>query len=173
MDEVLLRLAVFAAVGIASGFVAGLFSIGGGIIRIPVFIHLLPLFGIPHPILMHVSLTTSLALVVPSSIASIRKHAAAGNLDVAYLPTWALGLCVGVLIGAVLLPFTSTVVLKIIFIVFLLGTAIYMAFFDDPAAVAHGPVQPLQGTAKLGVAAAIGCLSQLTGTGAGWRPPRR
>jgi hypothetical protein len=32
-DELLLRIAVFAAVGIASGFIAGLFSIGGGIVR--------------------------------------------------------------------------------------------------------------------------------------------
>jgi hypothetical protein len=35
---------VFALVGLAPGL-SGLFGIGGGIIRVPVFAYLLPLFG--------------------------------------------------------------------------------------------------------------------------------
>ena len=31
--------------GLASGFASGLFGIGGGIVRISIFIYLLPLFG--------------------------------------------------------------------------------------------------------------------------------
>jgi len=164
MDQLLLRLLVFAGVGVVSGFAAGLFSIGGGVIRVPVFVHLLPLFGVPYPIVMHVSVATSLALVVPSSVVSMRKHRAEGTLDFAYLPTWLIGLVVGVAIGAALLPLLSTFALKVIFILFLLATATYLGFSGDSSATER---EPPQGAAKVGVAAAIGCLAQLTGTGGG------
>ena len=85
MDQLILRLLVFAGVGLVSGFAAGLFSIGGGVIRVPVFVHLLPLFGVPDSIVMHVSVATSLALVVPSSVVSMRKHKAEG--------TWTIRTC--------------------------------------------------------------------------------
>ena len=46
MDGVVERIGVFALVGLGSGFVSGLFGIGGGIVRIPLFVYLLPLFGV-------------------------------------------------------------------------------------------------------------------------------
>ena len=55
MDGIVERVGVFALVGLSSGFVAGLFGIGGGIVRIPLFVYLLPLFGVPHPVMMHLA----------------------------------------------------------------------------------------------------------------------
>ena len=47
---------VFTNAGfLASGFVSGLFGVGGGIVRIPIFVYLLPLFGVAHPVMMHVA----------------------------------------------------------------------------------------------------------------------
>ena len=70
--------AVSALVGLASGFASGLFGIGGGIVRIPLFVYLLPLFGVAHSVMMHVAVGTSMALVLPSAIASTRKQVALG-----------------------------------------------------------------------------------------------
>src|SRR5262249_36865528 len=69
MDGIVERVAAFALVGLASGFVSGLFGVGGGIVRIPIFVYLLPLFGVAHPVMMHVAVGTSVALVIPSAIA--------------------------------------------------------------------------------------------------------
>jgi uncharacterized protein len=84
MEEIVQRIGAFALAGLASGFSSGLFGIGGGIVRIPIFVYLLPLFGVPSPVLMHVAVGTSMALVLPSALASTRKQLALGNLDLAF-----------------------------------------------------------------------------------------
>jgi uncharacterized protein len=164
MDGVLERIIAFALVGLGSGFVSGLFGIGGGIVRIPLFVYLLPLFGVPHPVMMHVAVGTSMALVLPSAVASTRKQLALGNLDLGYFRTWAVGIFAGVLIGTVLLPYASTEILQIIFALFMLTVGIYEGFLKDRLVFAR---QPPQGAAKMSVASAIGCLAALTGTGGG------
>jgi uncharacterized protein len=165
MDGVLERIAVFALVGLGSGFVSGLFGSGGGsIVRIPLFVYLLPLFGVPHPVMMHVAVGTSMALVVPSAVASTRKQLALGNLDLEFFRTWAAGIFVGVLIGTVLLPYASTEILQIIFALFMLTAGIYQGFLKDRLLFGR---EPPQGVTKVGVASAIGCLAALTGTGGG------
>ena len=62
MEGIVERIGAFALVGLGSGFASGLFGIGGGIVRIPIFVYLLPLFGVPQPVLMHVAVGTSIAL---------------------------------------------------------------------------------------------------------------
>src|SRR5262245_47634519 len=84
MEGIVERLVVFALAGLGSGFVTGLFGIGGGIVRVPVFAYLLPAFGIDHSIVMHVAVGTSMALVLPSAIAATRKQYAVGGLDLSF-----------------------------------------------------------------------------------------
>lgn len=164
MDELVDRIAVFALAGLGSGFVSGLFGVGGGIVRVPLFVYLLPLFGVPHPVLMHVAVGTSIALVLPSAFASTRKQRALGNLDLAYFRTWAIGLLAGVSIGIVLLPFISTEILQAIFAAFMVVVGVYEGFLKDHLKAAGAAPQ---GMVKLAVAAAIGVLAALTGTGGG------
>src|SRR5262249_61502239 len=132
MEAFVTYIVVFALAGLASGFVSGLFGVGGGIVRVPLFVYLLPLFGVPHAVLMHVAVGTSIALVLPSAFASTRKQLALGNLDVAYFRTWAIGLLAGVLIGIVLLPFISTELLQAIFPPFILPVGLSHGFLRLP-----------------------------------------
>jgi uncharacterized protein len=164
MDGMVERIGVFALVGLASGFASGLFGIGGGIVRIPLFVYLLPLFGVAHSVMMHVAVGTSMALVLPSAIASTRKQLALGNLDLSFFRTWAVGILIGVLIGTALLPFASTELLQVIFALFMVTVGVYEGFLKDHLVIARVPPQ---GATKLGVASAIGCLAALTGTGGG------
>ena len=149
MDGVVERIGVFALVGLGSGFVSGLFGIGGGIVRIPLFVYLLPLFGVAQSVMMHVAVGTSMAL---------------GNLDLAFFRTWAVGILIGVLVGTALLPYASTELLQVIFAIFMVTVGVYEGFLKDRLVFARTPPQ---GAKKLGVASAIGCLAALTGTGGG------
>jgi len=164
MEGVAERLVAFALAGLASGFVSGLFGVGGGIVRIPIFVYLLPLFGVPAPVLMHVAVGTSMALVLPSALASTRKQVALGNFDSTFFRSWAVGIFVGVLIGTALVPLASTEILQAIFAVFMLTVGIYEGFLKDRMVIAKSAPQ---GAVKLIVSAVIGCLAALTGTGGG------
>ena len=164
MDGMVERIGVFALVGLGSGFVSGLFGVGGGIVRIPLFVYLLPLFGVAHSVMMHVAVGTSMALVLPSAIASTRKQLALGNLDLSFFRTWAVGILIGVLIGTALLPYASTELLQVIFALFMVTVGVYEGFLKDRLVIAPAPPR---GVARVGVASAIGCLAALTGTGGG------
>ena len=149
MDGMVERIGVFALVGLGSGFVSGLFGVGGGIVRIPLFVYLLPLFGVAHSVMMHVAVGTSMALVLPSAIASTRKQLALGNLDLSFFRTWAVGILIGVLIGTALLPYASTELLQVIFALFMVTVGVYEGFLKDRLVIARAPPQ---GAAKVGVA---------------------
>ena len=164
MEELVARIGAFALVGLASGFASGLFGIGGGIVRIPIFVYLLPLFGVPQPVLMHVAVGTSIALVLPSAVASTRKQLALGNLDLAFFRTWALGIFVGALIGTALVPLASTEILQVIFAAFMVTVGVYEGFLRNRVVIAKAAPR---GAVKLALAAAVGCLAVLTGTGGG------
>ena len=139
MDGMVERIGVFALVGLASGFASGLFGIGGGIVRIPLFVYLLPLFGVAHSVMMHVAVGTSMALVLPSAIASTRKQLALGNLDLSFFRTWAVGILIGVLIGTALLPYASTELLQVIFALFMVTVGVYEGFLKDRLVIARAP----------------------------------
>jgi uncharacterized protein len=164
MDDAVLRIAVFVLVGLGSGYLSGLFGVGGGIVRIPLFLHLLPLFGVAHAVVMHVSVGTSIALVVPSAIAATRKQVALGNLDFAFYRTWALGILAGALIGNLLLPYASTEILIGVFAAYLLLVGVYQAFFKHRLLIAK---EAPRGATKLGVSVAVGCAAAMTGTAGG------
>jgi uncharacterized membrane protein YfcA len=164
MEDLVMRLAVFALVGAASGFLSGLFGVGGGIVRIPIFLWLLPLFGVAHPVVMHVAVGTSIALVLPAAVAATRKQIAFGNLDLSFYRTWAVGIFAGALIGDVLLPHVSTEILTAIFAIFILVVGVYEGFLKGRVAIAK---ELPHGATKLGVATGVGCVAALTGTAGG------
>ena len=114
------------AAGLGSGFASGLFGVGGGIVRIPIFIFLWPLFGFNPDTLMHLAAGTSLTLAVPSAIMASRAQYRAGNLDINFLKTWIPGLVIGVIIGLVIMRYASSMLLESVFAVVIIIAAIQM-----------------------------------------------
>lgn len=98
---VLLALALIAS-GFAMGFLAGLFGIGGGAILVPALYEAFRAIGIEQSVLMHLCLGTSLAVMIPTTIASFRSHRARGTVDEAFLKRVAPWIVAGVVIGALI-----------------------------------------------------------------------
>jgi hypothetical protein len=69
-EDLVLYALILVAVGVVSGFAAGLFGIGGGVILVPTFLVLFPRFGAGPTVVMHCAVGTCLALVVPAAIMS-------------------------------------------------------------------------------------------------------
>ena len=76
-------------VGCFAGFLAGLFGIGGGLIIVPVLVYLLPMVGVPDPLLMNVALGTSFATIIITSASSAYNHYKMGNIAISSLKIFA------------------------------------------------------------------------------------
>src|SRR5580704_13394714 len=99
----LLQLALLlVAVGALSGFLAGLFGIGGGAVLVPVFYECFRLAGVPLEVRMPLCIGTSLAIIIPTAISSYRAHHARGAVDMEILRAWWLPVLVGVIAGSVI-----------------------------------------------------------------------
>lgn len=157
-------LAVFVVAGFASGYLSGLFGIGGGILRIPIFVFLFPAFSIHGNMEIHVGAATSLALAVPTGVLALRKHVTLGNFDPGYFRTWAVGLIAGVLIGLALVPFVSGFALKILFILFMLAMAAYFGFVPEGKVICQ---QPPRGAKALGLSGFVGAYCVMIGIAGG------
>src|SRR5271169_1346994 len=90
------------AVGALSGFLAGVFGIGGGAILVPVFYECFRLAGVPLDVRMPLCIGTSLAIIIPTSIRSYRAHHARGAVDMEILRAWWVPVLIGVALGSVI-----------------------------------------------------------------------
>ncbi|OOF66972.1 sulfite exporter TauE/SafE family protein [Rodentibacter sp. Ppn85] len=73
-------IAICLLVGALVGFLAGLFGIGGGLVIVPVLVYLLPMMGVPEPLLMSTALGTSFATIVITGFSSAQRHHKLGNI---------------------------------------------------------------------------------------------
>lgn len=62
------------------GFLAGLLGIGGGLVIVPALVYLLPMVGVPEPLLMSTALGTSFATIVITGFSSAQRHHKHGNI---------------------------------------------------------------------------------------------
>jgi uncharacterized membrane protein YfcA len=113
----LLELALLlVAVGTLSGFLAGVFGIGGGAILVPVFYECFRLAGVPLDVRMPLCIGTSLAIIIPTSIQSFRAHYARGAVDMEILKVWWLPVVTGVIAGSVTARYAPERLFKIVFV---------------------------------------------------------
>src|SRR5438445_6611174 len=113
----LLELALLlVAVGAVSGFLAGVFGIGGGAILVPVFYECFRLAGVPLEVRMPLCIGTSLAIIIPTSLSSFRAHYIRGAVDMDILKRWWLPIVIGVIAGSVTARYAPERLVKIVFV---------------------------------------------------------
>lgn len=92
--------------GLVAGVLSGLFGIGGGVIMVPALVLLMRLD-------QHTATGTSLgALLLPVGLLGVLEYHRRGQVNVGYAALLALGLLVGVLVGAKFAGDLSGVVLR-------------------------------------------------------------
>ena len=89
--------AAIAAAGVVSGLLAGVFGIGGGAVLVPVFYQVFGLLGVDESVRMHVSVGSSLAIIVPTSLRSFTAHKARGAVDMDLLKSFLVPVPAGVI----------------------------------------------------------------------------
>ncbi|WP_068316945.1 sulfite exporter TauE/SafE family protein [Polycladidibacter hongkongensis] len=150
--------------GALAGFLAGLFGIGGGAVLVPVLIGVLGFAGVAPEHLMHVSVATSLGVIVPTSLRSFSAHKAKGAVDLALLKSWILPIPAGVLLASLVAAQISGDGLKGIFIAIAFCVALRMILGKSTRTLgADIPAGPL----RAGIGVLIGFFSTLMGIGGG------
>jgi len=164
VSEVLELAILLVAVGAFSGFLAGVFGIGGGAILVPVFYECFRLAGVPLEVRMPLCVGTSLAIIIPTSIRSYRAHRARGAIDRGILHAWWLPVLIGVLAGSVVARYAPERLFKVVFVmvawfaaVRLLSARESWKFGDD---LPKGPLMRVFGLF-------VGLLATLMGVGGG------
>ena len=150
--------------GACSGMLAGLFGVGGGTVVVPVLYEVFGLYGVPDEIRMPLCIGTSLAVIVPTSLASFAGHYKTGAVDVAVLRIWIAPIIVGVLAGTVIAAFATPVVFKAVFVAVCLFLAVRLLVARDTWRLG----EKLPGAVSLtGYGLTIGSSSSLMGIGGG------
>ncbi|MCD7060213.1 sulfite exporter TauE/SafE family protein [Pelagibacterium xiamenense] len=153
-----------ALTGAASGVMAGLLGIGGGIIMVPAMVLAYQLLGYNPEVIMHVAVGTSLAVIVPTGLRSALAHRRRGAVEVSVLRLWGPWIVAASLIGGLMAGLYSAAALKIIFGVMALFIALNMAL-----PVQRRLMEKLAGVpmANRIAGAVIGYISALMGIGGG------
>jgi uncharacterized membrane protein YfcA len=128
LRELLQLAALLVAVGALSGFLAGLFGIGGGAVLVPVFYECFRLAGVPLEVRMPLCIGTSLAIIIPTAISSYRDHHARGAVDMEILRAWWLPVLVGVIAGSVIARYAPERLFKIVFVAVAYSAAVRLLF---------------------------------------------
>lgn len=149
------------ALGAVTGFLAGLFGIGGGMILVPFLTLLLAAQGAPAQHVVHMAIATSLATILFTSIASVRAHASRGAVLWPAVRWLAPGIVLGALAGAQFAAALPTSLLALLFAGFVGFSATQMLRGRKPK-----PSRALPGGAALfGAGGVIGAASSLVGAG--------
>jgi uncharacterized membrane protein YfcA len=150
---------IYLAVGAVAGILAGLLGVGGGLIIVPALMLLFVHQGFETSLLMHLSVATSLATILLTSMLSTYAHHRHGAVQ--WRDVWMLtpGILVGAVIGAGVADRLPTNALKNIFAIFEIIVAIQMSLSVRPAArqkPAHKATLTAAGLVTGGVSTILG-----------------
>src|SRR5215472_10558240 len=121
-----LMVAVFGLSGVASGFFAGLFGIGGGLIMVPVLVYAFTATGMAAEHVVTMALGTSMAAIVFSAAQSAYGHYQKGSASVEKIRRATPWVVTGVLIGGAIAARTPAHPLLIVVAGFQLFAALLM-----------------------------------------------
>jgi uncharacterized membrane protein YfcA len=149
--------------GATAGLIAGLFGIGGGLIIVPTLALLFAMQGFPAELVMIMSVATSLATIIFTSVFSVIAHHRLNSIMWDRVLALGPGIMIGAAVGSVIADLISGSILRFMFILYLLGVAIQMALQLKPKLGMQPPSKQLDMSAS-GI---IGLLSSLLGIGGG------
>ena len=151
----------YLAIGVSVGFLAGLLGIGGGMVIVPMLVFVFTAKGFPAEHMMHLSLATSMATIVFTSLSSVRAHHRHGAVDWGVARAMAPGIVAGALAATLVAGFIPTRPLAIFFTGFMFYAATQMFFEVKPK-----PSRQMPGAAGLfGAGATIGGFSSVLAAG--------
>ena len=156
-------LIAYLLTGIASGFLAGLLGVGGGLVIVPTLTLVFAATHFHAGHAMHFAIATSLACILFTSVSSIHAHNRRNAVDWAVFRHISPGILAGTFFGSLLGTRLPPLFLKDFFALFACFAAIRLFFDMKP-----GTVRKLPGIVGMTASGMlIGVISSLVGIGGG------
>ena len=154
-----------AALGVGTGFLAGLLGIGGGMLMVPFLTIILANRGVSADLAVKMAIATSMATIIFTSLSSVRAHHQRGAVRWDIVRRLAPGIVVGSIIGSLgVFALLKGSYLAIFFGLFVSFSATQMFLDKKPK-----PTRQMPGTGgQLAAGGSIGFLSGLVGAGGGF-----
>ncbi len=131
INEIIYLLTVLAAAAAVAGFMAGLLGVGGGIIMVPALYYAFTVLGFDIVTRMHLSVGTSLAIIIPTSIISTKTHMEHNAVDFKMVKSFGIFIVLGVIAGTFLVVNLNTPTLILFFSIFAFITGLFFIFLRE------------------------------------------
>lgn len=155
--------AAYLALGLLAGFLGGLFGIGGGTILVPLLLWSFEAQGFAVGQTMHLALGTSMAVILFTALASMRKHHQHGAVQWQVVRDISPGILLGTALGAACAAYIPARGLSLVFAIFVYFAAAQILLDLRPHAARRLP--SVMGMSGVGVF--TGWLSSLVSIGGG------
>ena len=130
-NEVINLLSVLAIAASVAGFMAGLLGVGGGIIMVPALYYAFTVLGFDISTRMHLSVGTSLSIIIPTSIISAKTHMEYDAVDFKMVKSFGIFIVLGVIAGTFLVVNLKTPNLILFFSIFAFLTGLFFIFLRE------------------------------------------
>ena len=130
-SEVLNLFTVLALAAAVAGFMAGLLGVGGGIIMVPALYYAFTVLDYDIITRMHLSVGTSLAIIIPTSIMSTKTHMEYNAVDFKMVKSFGIFILLGVIIGTFLAVNLRTPQLVLFFSIFAFIVGLFFIFLRE------------------------------------------
>ncbi|MGJ7552741.1 sulfite exporter TauE/SafE family protein [Variovorax sp. RB2P76] len=160
-----LLIAELAALGLGTGFLAGLLGIGGGMLMVPFITIIMGQRGVPADLAVKMAIATSMATIIFTSVSSVRAHHKRGAVRWDIVKRLSPGIVIGSLAGSLgVFALLKGTALAIFFALFVGFSATQMFLDKKPK-----PTRQMPGTGgQLAAGGVIGFISGLVGAGGGF-----
>ena len=131
LGEIINLLFVLAISAAVAGFMAGLLGVGGGIIMVPALYYAFTVLDFDIITRMHLSVGTSLAIIIPTSIISTKTHMEYNAVDFKMVKSFGFFILFGVIGGTFLAVSLKTPALVLFFSIFAFMVGLFFIFLRE------------------------------------------
>ena len=164
INEILNLLFVLSLAASVAGFMAGLLGVGGGIIIVPALYYAFTVLDFDIATRMHLSVGTSLAIIIPTSIISTKTHMEYDAVDFKLIKSFGIFILFGVIGGTFLAVNLKTPAFVLFFSIMAFIVGLFFIFFREQ--LLKNP-KMISDSAKNISGIIIGFISVLLGIGGG------
>ena len=130
-SEIINLLVVLTSAAAVAGFMAGLLGVGGGIIMVPALYYAFTVLDFDIVTRMHLSVGTSLAIIIPTSVISTKTHMEYDAVDFKMVKSFGIFILLGVILGTFLAVNLKTPALVLFFSIFAFNVGMFFIFVRE------------------------------------------